>query len=75
MIRRYPDVFELAQTADDVQRIAAAGKIASMTGIEGGYSIESSLSNIQRFFDLGCRYMTLTHSKSLEWADSATDDP
>ena len=75
MIRRYPDVFELAKTADDVERIVAAGKIASMMGVEGGYSIESSLDNIQRLFDLGCRYMTLTHSRTLDWADSATDDP
>ncbi len=74
MIKRYPDVFEQANTAADVERIAKSGKIASMMGVEGGYSIESSLANIQRLFDLGCRYMTLTHSKSLEWADSATDD-
>ncbi len=75
MIKHYPDVFELASTADDVQRIAKSGKIASMMGIEGGYSIEESLSNIPRLYNLGCRYMTLTHSKSLSWADSATDDP
>lgn len=75
MVERYPDVFEMAETANDVERIAKSGKIASMLGIEGGYSIESSLGNIQRLYDLGCRYMTLTHSKSLEWADSATDEP
>ena len=75
MIRRYPDVFELARTADDLERIVKAGKIGSMMGIEGGYSIELSLANIQRLYDRGCRYMTLTHSKSLKWADSATDDP
>lgn len=75
MIKRYPNVFELASTANDVERIAKAGKIASMMGVEGGYSIEESLSNIQRLHDLGCRYMTLTHSKSLTWADSATDEP
>jgi membrane dipeptidase len=75
MIKHYPDVFELASTADDVERIARSGKIASMLGIEGGYSIENSLSNIQRLHGLGCRYMTLTHSRSLTWADSATDEP
>jgi len=75
MVKRYPDVFEIADTAADVERIAASGKIASMMGVEGGYSIESELSNIQRLYDLGCRYMTLTHSKSLDWADSATDEP
>lgn len=75
MVKRYPDVFELADTSADIQRIAKSGKIGGMMGVEGGYSIESSLGNIQRLYDLGCRYMTLTHSRSLEWADSATDEP
>jgi membrane dipeptidase len=46
-----------------------------MMGVEGGYSIENEISNLQRLYDEGCRYMTLTHSKSLTWADSATDEP
>lgn len=75
MVDRYSDTFEMASTAADVRRIINAGKIASMMGIEGGYSIESNLDNISRFYDMGCRYMTLTHSKSLLWADSATDEP
>lgn len=75
MVNRYPETFELASTVADVRRIAKSGKIASMMGIEGGYSIESNLDNIERFYDMGCRYMTLTHSKSLQWADSATDEP
>jgi len=74
MIKRYPDVFELASNADDVVRIVKSGKIASMMGIEGGHSIEGSLGNLRRLYARGCRYMTLTHSKSLPWADSATDD-
>lgn len=75
MVRRYPDTFELADTADDVERIAKAGKIACMLGIEGGYSIQESLPILRRLYSQGCRYMTLTHSKSLSWADSATDEP
>ncbi|MCA9035443.1 MAG: dipeptidase [Planctomycetaceae bacterium] len=75
MLKRYPDDFELASTANDIERIVAEGKIASMMGVEGGHSIEGELQNLHRLYDLGCRYMTLTHSKSLEWADSATDDP
>lgn len=75
MMKRYPDAFEMASTADDIQRIVASGKIASMMGVEGGYSIENEISNLQRLYDEGCRYMTLTHSKSLIWADSATDEP
>ncbi len=74
MIRRYPDVFELALTAADVERIRAKGKIASMIGMEGGHSIENSLGNLRRLYQMGARYMTLTHSETLDWADSATDD-
>ncbi|MCA9175541.1 MAG: membrane dipeptidase [Planctomycetales bacterium] len=74
MVKRYPDVFEMADTADDVVRIQKAGKIASMIGVEGGHSIEDSIENLRRLYKLGVRYMTLTHSDSLAWADSATDD-
>jgi membrane dipeptidase len=75
MVKKYPDVFEMAATAEDVARITKQGKIASMLGVEGGHCIANSLQNLQRFYDLGVRYMTLTHSKSLGWADSATDMP
>lgn len=75
MIKRYPESFEMASTADDIERIVKAGKIASMMGVEGGYSIENDIANLHRLYNEGCRYMTLTHSKSLSWADSATDTP
>ncbi|MBX7167854.1 MAG: dipeptidase [Pirellulales bacterium] len=75
MIRRYPDVFELASTAADVERIQAAGKIASMLGVEGGHSIENSLGVLRQLYEQGARYMTLTHADTLAWADAATDEP
>ena len=75
MIARYPDDFALALTVDDVQRIFAEGRIASLIGIEGGHSIDSSLGALRMFARLGARYMTLTHSKNVPWADSATDTP
>jgi membrane dipeptidase len=75
MIDRYPGDFALALSTDDIRRIHAEKKIASMIGMEGGYSIEESLANLRRLYDLGARYMTLTHSDSLSWADSATDQP
>lgn len=74
MLARYPDVFELVRTADDVERIHKEGKIASMIGIEGGHSIDNSLGVLRDYYRLGARYMTLTHSDSLDWADSATDE-
>src|SRR5262245_40062392 len=73
MIERYPDVFEAARTADDVERIQKSGKIASLIGVEGGHSIENSLENLRRLAKLGAGYMTLTHSDTLAWADAATD--
>jgi membrane dipeptidase len=73
MVRQYPDAFELALTADDVERIAASGKIASLIGVEGGHCIENSLGALRELYALGARYMTLTHSDTLDWADAATD--
>ena len=75
MVRRYPETFELALTADDVERIFKKGKIASLIGMEGGHSIDNSLAALRMFHRLGARYMTLTHAKNTAWADSATDDP
>ena len=75
MMRRYPDVFELAHTADEVERIFRDGKIASMMGMEGGHSIDSSLAALRMFHRLGVRYMTLTHGSNVPWADSGTDEP
>jgi len=75
MVQRYPDTFELALTADDIERIFKQGRIASLIGMEGGHSIDNSLAVLRMFYRLGARYMTLTHSKNTAWADSATDDP
>lgn len=75
MLERYPETFEFAGTVDDIERICAAGKIASLIGVEGGHSIENSLSVLRQLYAEGARYMTLTHSDTLEWADSATDEP
>ncbi len=71
MMRKYPDSFELALTAEDVERIHTQGKIASMIGMEGGHSIDNSLANLRMFYRLGARYMTLTHTANTPWADSA----
>lgn len=74
MIERYPDDFVLALSADEVEAAGATGRIASMLGMEGGHSIDESLSVLRMMYDLGVRYMTLTHNDSLPWADSATDE-
>ncbi len=75
MVRAYPDVFEMADTVADIERIHRSGKIASMIGVEGGHSINNSLAVLRLYYQLGVRYMTLTHSDNVDWADSATDTP
>ena len=72
---RYPETFEMAMTAADVRRIHKAGRIASLLGMEGGHSIDDSLAVLRQLYQAGARYMTLTHSKNTDWADSATDAP
>lgn len=74
-VARYPAVFEIARTADDVRRIHKAGRIASMIGVEGGGQIDNSLSVLRTYHELGAGYLTLTHVKTIAWADSATDNP
>ncbi|HYD54262.1 MAG TPA: dipeptidase [Gemmatimonadaceae bacterium] len=79
MVRRlvdaYPDQLQLARTADDVERARRAGRIASLIGVEGGHAIEGSLSALRQLHELGARYLTLTHSRTTEWADATTDFP
>ncbi len=75
MVAGYPGTFVRARTADDVERAFKAGKIASLIGMEGGHSIDSSLAALRMMHALGAGYMTLTHSSNVPWADSATDTP
>ncbi|MDQ3170080.1 MAG: dipeptidase [Acidobacteriota bacterium] len=75
MLRKYPDTLELALTAGDIERVFAKGKIASLIGMEGGHSIDNSLGTLRMMYRLGARYMTITHSANIPWADSATDRP
>ncbi|MFF1816655.1 dipeptidase [Kribbella sp. NPDC058245] len=75
LVARFPDSLQLATTADDVEAAIKAGRIASLMGMEGGYSIGESLGVLRTMRTLGVRYMTLTHNNNVPWADSATDKP
>jgi membrane dipeptidase len=75
LIARYPDALGLALTADDVGRIFASGRVASLLGAEGGHAIAGSLGVLRMLYALGVRYMTLTHNANVGWADAATDEP
>jgi membrane dipeptidase len=75
IVRRYPDTFRIAMTASDIRAAHKAGKIASMIGVEGGGQIDGSFSVLRAYRRLGAGYLTLTHSRTTDWADSATDNP
>ena len=75
MIERYPETFAFADSADEIARIRDQGKIACLIGIEGGHSIENSLTLLRKYRNLGVKYMTLTHGDTLKWADSSSDEP
>lgn len=72
---RHPEVFELATTAADVERVHRAGRIASLLGIEGGEAIDANLAVLRQFRAQGVLYITLCHGETTSWVDSATDAP
>jgi membrane dipeptidase len=75
LVARYPRDMAMAYTAADIRRVHKAGKIASLIGVEGGHQIDNSLAALREYYDLGVRYMTLTHTMNTAWADSATEAP
>jgi len=75
MVRLHPNDFVLATTAADVRRAAGERKIAALMGVEGGHMIDDDMRQLRNFAALGVRYMTLTHFKNNNWADSSTDKP
>jgi membrane dipeptidase len=74
IVERYPEALAFASSADEVERAMRSGRVASLFGMEGGHAIENSLGALRAYYALGVRYMTLTHGKTLDWADSATDE-
>jgi membrane dipeptidase len=74
-VARHPNDLVLCTTAEEIRRAKAGGKIAVLMGVEGGHMINNSLANLDKFFALGVRYMTLTHTVNTDWADASTDKP
>jgi membrane dipeptidase len=75
MIARYPEAMALALSTADIRRLRAKGKVASLLGMEGGHVLENSLGALRAYYELGARYLTLTHNVTLDWADAALDKP
>ncbi len=74
IIARYPEQLAFATTVADIEQARSEGRIASLLGMEGGHAIENSLGALRMFYELGVRYMTLTHSQNNDWADAAGQD-
>jgi len=74
LCEKYPETLEFAWNANDLERIFAAGKVASLCGAEGGHQINDSLAVLRMFHRIGIRYMTLTHNGGPSWAAPAVDD-
>lgn len=75
MAARYPETFKLVTNTRDFEAAMKAGKVASMKGMEGGGAIANSPAVLRQFYNLGVRYMTLTHNSTIDWADSCCDAP
>jgi membrane dipeptidase len=75
LVARFPETFQFATTADEIEAAHEEGRIAALIGLEGGHAIEGSLDVLRSLYEIGVRYITLTHSQTHDWADSATDDP
>jgi membrane dipeptidase len=73
VIAKYPEALQWTPTVAGVRRAFAAGRIGSLLGLEGGHAIENSLGTLRMFYEMGGRYMTLTHNVTLDWADAALD--
>ena len=74
LVARYPDDFELARSAADVAHARSRGRIACLLGAEGGHQLNDSPAVLRMYAALGVRYLTLTHTRTSDWADSATDE-
>jgi len=74
LAEKHPETWEFATTAADIRRIAGQGKLAALAGLEGGYAIDEKIENVERYYNLGVRYMSPAWSVSLTWAGSSGDD-
>jgi membrane dipeptidase len=75
LVELHPDRLELATSAAQIASIAGRGKIATLIGVEGGHAMENDLDNLEHYYALGARYMTLTHNETTDWADASYDVP
>ncbi|HMF55645.1 MAG TPA: dipeptidase [Pyrinomonadaceae bacterium] len=73
LVKKHPDTWELASSAADIRRIVSGGKLAALMGLEGGYALDERLENVEKYYKLGVRYLSVTWSVSTKWAGSSGD--
>jgi membrane dipeptidase len=74
LTEKHPETWQLANSAADIRRLAAEGKLAALTGLEGGYAIDEKIENVERYYRMGVRYMSPAWSVSTSWAGSSGDE-
>src|SRR5258706_7821098 len=74
LAERHPETWQFATTAADIRRITAEGKLAALPGLECGYAIDEKIENVERYYNLGVRYISPAWTESLSWAGSSGDD-
>ena len=74
LTERHPETWQFATTAGDIRRIVSEGKLAALTGLEGGYAIDEKIENVERYYKMGVRYMSPAWSVSTSWAGSSGDE-
>lgn len=75
LVEQHTEDLEMAWSSGDIPELAGRGKIAVLIGVEGGHTIENDLKNLESYYELGARYMTLTHNENTPWADASYDIP
>ncbi|KII83295.1 hypothetical protein PLICRDRAFT_180558 [Plicaturopsis crispa FD-325 SS-3] len=70
LIDKYPETFRFALTSTDIKSAISEGRIASILGVEGGHQLGNSIGVLRQYYNLGARYMTLTHTCHNAFADS-----
>jgi microsomal dipeptidase-like Zn-dependent dipeptidase len=69
-IEKNKDIVAVACSVADLKKNKAENKKSIFIGIENGYAIGKDLQNVERFAQMGVRYITLSHNGDNDICDS-----